>query len=59
MGTPRCSAILAGSGLYPNATVEVIERFPFAGPLRIRVLGQEHIIGRELADAVHVRRQEP
>ncbi len=49
---------LGGLGLYPNASVELIERFPFGGPLRIRVLGEEHIIGRELANAVHVRRQE-
>lgn len=53
---PEMLRYLGGLGLYPNATVEVVERFPFGGPLRVRVLGVEHIIGRELAIAVHVRR---
>ncbi len=53
---PEMLRYLGGLGLYPNASVEVIERFPFGGPLRLRVLGQEHIIGRELANAVNVRR---
>lgn len=53
---PEMLRYLGGLGLYPNAEVEVVERFPFGGPLRVRVLGQEHIIGRELATAVHVRR---
>ncbi len=53
---PEMLRYLGGLGLYPHASVEVIERFPFGGPLRLRVLGQEHIIGRELANAVNVRR---
>ncbi len=53
---PEMLRYLGGLGLYPNAKVTVLERFPFGGPLRVRVLDQEHIIGRELANAVHVRR---
>jgi DtxR family Mn-dependent transcriptional regulator len=45
---------LGSLGLYPGATVTVIERLPFDGPLRIQVGGVEHIIGRSLAAAVHV-----
>jgi DtxR family Mn-dependent transcriptional regulator len=41
-------------GLYPEALVEVVERMPFEGPLRIRVGGAEHVIGRPLASAVMV-----
>jgi len=47
---------LGSLGLYPHADVKVLERFPFGGPLRVSVSDEEHIIGRELADAVHVRR---
>jgi DtxR family Mn-dependent transcriptional regulator len=45
---------LGSLGLYPGATVAVLERLPFDGPLRIKVGGVEHIIGRSLAAAVHV-----
>ncbi|HEX7101012.1 MAG TPA: metal-dependent transcriptional regulator [Nitrolancea sp.] len=53
---PGMLRYLGSLGLYPNAAVQVLERFPFGGPLRVRVLEQEHIIGRELAEAVFVRR---
>ncbi len=53
---PEMLRYLGGLGLYPNVHVEIVERFPFDGPLRIRVLDHEHIIGRDLANAVHVRR---
>jgi DtxR family Mn-dependent transcriptional regulator len=53
---PGMLRYLGSLGLYPNAAVTVLERFPFGGPLRVRVLEQEHIIGRELAEAVFVRR---
>lgn len=54
---PEMLRYLGTLGLYPNADVQVVERFPFGGPLRIKVTDEEHIIGRELANAVHVRRQ--
>ncbi len=53
---PEMLRYLGGLGLYPHAHVEILERFPFDGPLRIRVFDQEHIIGRDLATAVRVRR---
>lgn len=39
-------------GLYPGASVMVMERMPFEGPLRIRVDSREHIIGRPLASVI-------
>jgi DtxR family Mn-dependent transcriptional regulator len=45
---------LGNLGLYPNARVSVVERYPFDGPLRVLIGGQEHILGRDLARAVHV-----
>lgn len=42
-------------GLVPNATVEVIRREPFAGPLLVRVAsGDEHIVAETLAREVYV-----
>lgn len=45
---------LGSLGLYPDAAVTVLERMPFNGPLRVRVGGDEHVVGIELAASVHV-----
>jgi DtxR family transcriptional regulator, Mn-dependent transcriptional regulator len=47
---------LGDLGLYPHARVTLLERFPFNGPVRILVSDFEHILGRDLADVIHVRR---
>ena len=41
-------------GLYPDVLVEVLERMPFEGPLRIRVGAADHVIGPPLAASVMV-----
>jgi DtxR family Mn-dependent transcriptional regulator len=46
-------------GIVPGARVAVLEHLPFEGPVRIRVLtgdnqGEEHILGRVLAEAVRL-----
>lgn len=51
---PEQLRYLGGLGLYPGATVMLTELLPFDGPLRIRVAGAEHVIGRSLAAAVRV-----
>jgi len=53
---PEKLRYLGALGLYPAAEVEVLERFPFDGPIRISLGGTEHILGRELAQSVHVTR---
>jgi DtxR family Mn-dependent transcriptional regulator len=45
---------LGSLGLYPDAEVTMLERMPFNGPLRVLIGDVEHVVGRELADAVHV-----
>ena len=45
---------LASLGLVPGVALEVVNRAPFNGPLRIRAAGQEHVIGSELAQALRV-----
>jgi DtxR family Mn-dependent transcriptional regulator len=44
-------------GLFPGTTVAVVEKLPFEGPVRIRVSGVEHVIGRPLAASVNVVRE--
>jgi DtxR family Mn-dependent transcriptional regulator len=41
-------------GLRPGSALQVVERAPFNGPLRVRVNGSEHFIGHELAGALRV-----
>jgi DtxR family Mn-dependent transcriptional regulator len=51
---PEQLRYLGELGLFPGATVAVIEHLPFEGPIRIEVDGVEHMVGRPLAAAVHV-----
>lgn len=45
---------LADLGLTPGAVVTMVELAPFNGPVRLRVAGEERVIGRELAGLVGV-----
>ena len=47
---------LGSIGLYPDARVELLERLPFDGPLRLRVNDEEHFLGAELAESIHILR---
>lgn len=53
-GDPGMLRYLASLGFFPGATVEVLEKAPFEGPLRVRVGEAEHAVGRELARHVFV-----
>ncbi len=50
-------------GLYPETKVQIVERAPFGGPLRIRVgegdEQREHMLGPELASEIIVSAPEP
>jgi len=41
-------------GLVPKATVEVMERAPFDGPVRVRVRSEEHALDFQLAQQIWV-----
>ena len=43
-------------GLVPGASLAVVNRAPFNGPIRVRANGQEHVLGAELAMALRVER---
>lgn len=47
---------LADMDLVPGVTVEVLERAPFNGPLKVRVGTAEHFVGTELARSLQVER---
>jgi len=51
---PAMLRYLGDLGLYPAAPVEMLGKAPYGGPLRVRVDGVEHAIGKELADHVFV-----
>lgn len=46
---------LAELGLRPGATVEVLGKGPFNGPLLVRVAGHEHALGATVAGAVYAK----
>ena len=48
-------------GLYPEVQVQVVERAPFGGPLRIRVGNEqvEQVVGKELAEHIIVSSLQP
>lgn len=48
---------LGSIGLYPEAEVKILERLPFAGPLRLKVNDEEHFLGAELAESIHIHRR--
>jgi DtxR family Mn-dependent transcriptional regulator len=56
---PEKLCYLGTLGLYPDVRVEMLERTPFGGPMRILVgegQGQaEHVVSKELADQITVR----
>ncbi|HSG81737.1 MAG TPA: metal-dependent transcriptional regulator [Gemmatimonadota bacterium] len=45
---------LAELGLYPGTQVEVLDREPFEGPIRVRVAGAVRSLGKALAEIVSV-----
>lgn len=46
---------VADLGLRPGCQVTLVEVRPFEGPVRLRVDGQDVVIGRPLAGVIHVR----
>ncbi|MBI3003351.1 MAG: ferrous iron transport protein A, partial [candidate division NC10 bacterium] len=58
-GDPGMLRYLASLGFFPRATVQVLEKAPFEGPLRVRVGEAEHAVGRELARHVLVSAATP
>jgi DtxR family Mn-dependent transcriptional regulator len=45
---------LGTRGLVPDATVEVVEKAPFNGPITVKTGEVSHVLGRDLASHIHV-----
>ena len=53
---PEALRYLARLNLIPGVELEILERTPFGGPMRVRVGHGEEMIGTELADRLRVER---
>ena len=51
---PEVLRYLAAQGLIPGASLRVLERAPFRGPIRLQVESVERVVGHELAEALQV-----
>ena len=51
---PAALRYLAELALIPGAEVELLERVPFNGPLKIQVGGRAHFVGAELASSLQI-----
>lgn len=51
---PEQLRYLGSLDLYPGASLEVVECAPFDGPISLNVNGEARIIGRHLAEQIHV-----
>lgn len=51
---PELLRYLGSFGLYPQASVQLIDRAPYNGPLTLVVDGEERVLGREAAEHVFV-----
>lgn len=49
---------LGSLGLYPNATITLLKRAPFSGPLLIDVNGEHHALAHDMAELLLVSPQE-
>ena len=55
---PEMLRFLAERGIAPGASLEVVERQPFDGPVYARSGGQTHVLGATLARAMRVSEQQ-
>ncbi len=51
---PAMLRYLSARGIDRGATIEVVGREPFGGPLTVRAEGREHALGDELARAMRI-----
>jgi DtxR family Mn-dependent transcriptional regulator len=51
---PEMLRYLAARAIAPGSHLEVLERQPFGGPLFVRIDGEDHVLGGELAQAMSV-----
>ncbi len=52
---PEIVAFLDSIGIRPGATIEVIEKHPFDGPIVVKVEGRDRTVGERLAENIFVK----
>lgn len=55
---PAMLRYMGNLGLYPDTPIQMVGKEPYGGPLRVRLSGAEHVIGRELADNLFIARKD-
>jgi len=53
---PELLQYLKTLGLKPEASVEVVEKAPFSGPITVRVDEKDHALSREIASLIKIRK---
>ena len=51
---PELLRYLGSLGLYPQASVTLVDAAPYGGPLTLQVDGEERVLGQEAAEHVYV-----
>lgn len=55
---PDILRYLAGLGVYPDVSLDVVKRDPFNGPIYVRIDGQIHGLSEELARIIFLRAEQ-
>ncbi len=55
--TPEVLEYIAMLGLLPGASIEIVERAPFNGPLTVKVGGVSHALSLSLASVIWVKKK--
>jgi DtxR family Mn-dependent transcriptional regulator len=55
--TPEVLEYIAALGLLPGASIEIVERAPFDGPVTVKVCGANHALSLSMASIIWVKRK--
>jgi len=55
--TPELLEYIAALGLLPGASIEIVERAPFDGPMTVKVGGANHALSLSMASIIWVKRK--
>ena len=55
--TPEVLEYIAALGLLPGASIEIVERAPFDGPMTVKVGGANHALSLSMASIIWVKRK--
>jgi len=56
--TPEVLKYIAGLGLLPGASIEIVERAPFDGPVTVKVGGAKHALSLSMASNIWIKKKQ-